>query len=117
MFKTFGFMVAAMSLAACGGDGATGGHSFYCTVNSGTASQECVGYKNISSQVKTAETQACTQDQGTVVSSCPSTSLVGCCTYESSGIETVGCYYSGTASDLMNACTSSQGGSWSTSAP
>jgi hypothetical protein len=103
------FAVAAISLlAACGGGGSSG---LYCSFKTAGV-QECYGYKGLESAQKTAETDACTAESGSIVDSCP-TGYVGCCTMTTSGFTTTECYYSGTASDLMTACTGASG-TWST---
>ena len=117
MIKQLSFVAAvvmSMSMAACGGGGGGGGGT-YCVVGSGTAQQTCTGFKDESSTTKDAEKQACSQNSGTIVSSCPTASLVGCCTYDSAGYTTEACYYEGTADQFMSACESQSNGTWSTS--
>jgi len=56
----------------------------------------------------------CTKDMGTVVTTCPTADLVGCCTTMVEGsFSQVTCTYSGTAADGKSACTA-QSGTWST---
>jgi hypothetical protein len=77
--------------------------------------QFCYVYKNLTSDQESAEQQACKAQSGaSVVTSCPSASLVGCCTQTQAGVAVEACYYFGTASTDQQACTQAAG-TWSTS--
>jgi hypothetical protein len=101
------------SSGSSGGSSSGGASSVYCslTVQGQTA---CIILLNVPSAQVSAEDQACTNQGGTTVSSCPSSGLVGCCTIVIGGLSTEQCVYFGTASDEQSSCTQT-GGTWSTS--
>jgi hypothetical protein len=109
--KFFGIAAISLLAVACGGGG--GGGGIRCSFMTAGV-QECYGYSGLDSAQNTAEKDACTAESGTIVDSCP-TGFVGCCAETTSGTKftTTECYYTGTASDLMTACTGA-GGTWST---
>ena len=92
--------------------------STYCATSLGGAPL-CYGYSNLTSDQQTSLANTCKQSlMGTVVTSCPTASLVGCCTSKTAGIATEECYYgadSGTAdvSGYQAACSATSG-TWST---
>jgi hypothetical protein len=55
--------------------------------------------------------QMCTNEQGSVVSGCPTANLVGCCCMCATGFIVNQCHYFGTAASDQMWC-SSVGGTW-----
>jgi hypothetical protein len=95
------------SSTSSSGGGGGGGSGLYCSVPS---SMVCYGYKNLPSEDTQSETSACTAESGTIVSSCPSDGLVGCCSYTEATIDTEECYYmAGSASEDMSSCSALSG--------
>lgn len=108
-------LVLCCSMLACGGSSST---SFNCLVAaSGSSDQACLAYSGLASSdsVNAGET-ACTNNGGSIVASCPSASLTGCCTNTSSSYTEAACYYGGSATDYQTACLQANG-TWSTSLP
>jgi hypothetical protein len=101
---------------ACGGSSNNegGSQSTACVITSGGA-QTCSQASNIDTATKNAENTECTEENGTVASSCPTASLDGCCqlTNNGNGIKSTTCYYQNNAAAEQSACTQS-GGTWST---
>jgi hypothetical protein len=86
-----------------------GGADFFCSI---PASDSCFGYSNLTSDEETAEKDACSAEKGSVVSSCPTAKLVGCCTVKGSGAVPGYelCYYDPlTASTVKTECTGLKG--------
>ena len=94
--------------------GGTSGTSVHCSTMTGPDTV-CFNYAGLMpDQVSMAQT-ACTQGMGTVVASCPTSNVIGCCTMPVGRLSTEACYYgSSNPSAYMTAC-SSQNGTWSTS--
>jgi hypothetical protein len=99
------------SSSGSGGSGQTTG--FGCSLSL-AGNQFCYVYTNLTSSQQMMEQQACTGQSGTVVTSCPSTNLVGCCKVVMGGIGVDECYYFGTASVDEQGCMGAMG-TWSTS--
>ena len=96
------------SAGSGGGGSGAGSGTAYCSVSS----TECIVFKNV---VSTAEgASECGGVSGTVVGSCPSSGLSGCCSNSDGRLET--CYYKLSSADAQNqASTCKVYGSWSTS--
>lgn len=92
-----------------------GSVTVFCSVQQGGTQSSCVVSRNFPGNEQSTLEHDCTNQGGTVVSACPATGLVGCCTqYESAAgatVEIETCAYSGTASALKTQCS----GTWSTS--
>ena len=88
-----------------GSSGGGTGAGFGCSIQL-AGEQFCYVYSNLSSTEESEEQSACTQESGSMVDTCPTANLVGCCAVSSSGISVDECYYFGTASDDETACTS-----------
>jgi hypothetical protein len=96
-------------------EGGDGGTNVFCSETTAGVPY-CFGYENYPpTLVSGFETTCTTTDKGTVISSCPSAGLVGCCTIQGTNT-VVSCDYSGTASADQGMCTGLSG-TWSTSAP
>jgi hypothetical protein len=94
------------------GDAASSGSSAWCAQTvMGVA--YCYGQEGLVPAQVTTFDATCMTNMGTVVSSCSTTGLVGCCTY-AAATTLVYCSYSGTASADQTSCTT-MGGTWSTS--
>jgi hypothetical protein len=114
------FLALSTIIAGCSSSSGGGGSpSVFCSA-SFAGSQICYGYTNLTSDQQNAVTSSCKSTlQGTIVSACPTSGLLGCCKTTTAGYNTEECYYgddAGTSSasaDQM-ACTS-QSGTWSTS--
>jgi hypothetical protein len=80
--------------------------------------ESCFNYSNLNSDQENAVKSICSAINGTVVSSCPTAGLVGCCKTTASGYTSEQCYYaddSGVpASSDQQSCTTGNG-TWSTS--
>jgi hypothetical protein len=111
-------LLASASTVGCGGgdssssSSGTSGSGFGCNLSL-AGSQFCYVYTNLTSAQQMQEQQACTSQSGSVVSSCPSANLVGCCKVTMGGLGVNECYYFGTASVDQQACTMASG-TWST---
>jgi len=125
---------AAMLVAACSNSSSpgtgTGSNGLACSTTVAGATS-CVIYKNLSSAQQTAVTDECT-GSSSIVSSCPTSSLIGCCTQTVGGIDEEECYYNDTtggsseagagtgvdagsaASAYQTDCTQTSGNTWST---
>jgi hypothetical protein len=102
-------LVAVLSLVGCTSPNPNlSADALYCSYQVAGV-QSCVGYGQLSSLQKTAETDACTAESGKLVSSCPK-GYVGCCKSSTAGYTTTECFYEGSATELSQACA----GSWST---
>ncbi len=102
------FLVAVSVGVGCGSSGGPSNPgptsaSFYCATNIAGAKQ-CYGYSNLTSEQETAERDACSSQQGSIVSSCP-TGFVGCCTSTTAGYTVDLCYYEGSAATYKAACS------------
>jgi hypothetical protein len=98
-----------LSLAACTSTNPSfSADALYCAYEVAGV-QSCVGYGQLSSPQKTAETDACKAESGKIVSSCPA-GYVGCCKSTTAGYTTTECFYAGDAAELSQACA----GTWST---
>jgi hypothetical protein len=72
--------------------------------------EACVDWQNLSaSQVATVTAECSSSFDGTLVSACPTSNEVGCCTAVTSGYTQTICYYCGSASPYQEACTASSG--------
>ena len=85
-----------------------------CSVKSGATQTSCVTSRNFPSSEQSTLENDCTKNGGTLVSSCPTSGVIGCCTQSDSAVGTTveieTCSYSGTASALKAQCS----GTWST---
>jgi hypothetical protein len=115
------FLALSTIVAGCSSSTSSGSTpGVFCSA-SFAGTQVCYGYTNLTSDQQNAVTSSCTGTlQGKIVSSCPTSGLLGCCkTSVSGGYTQEECYYgddAGTSSasaDQM-ACTSANG-TWSTS--
>lgn len=106
---------AAVCLPACGSSDSSGGFGlgtgsgsgFGCSLS--IAGQEyCYAYSDLSSSNTNTANSACKDNGGTIVNSCPTDGLVGCCAVSQSGISYQACYYFGTAATDKMACN----GTW-----
>jgi hypothetical protein len=110
-------LFALLSLAACGSS-TSGSNSLFCSQNM-AGSESCVAYKGFTSDQQSTLNSECTSASGSVVSSCPSAGLLGCCTTSVSGYSVEECYYGGdsgvglSASQEESSCTMGSG-TWST---
>ncbi len=106
----------ALVLCCCaiGCGGSTSGNFDCLIAASQTSDQGCLMYTGVASSSVSSAESACTSSGGTVVSSCPTANLVGCCTTTAASYTDEACYYgSGTASTYESACTSASG-TWAT---
>jgi hypothetical protein len=105
----------ALVVGCSSGSGNSGSSTsgFGCSLTIATI-DFCYVYTNLSSDQQNAEQMACKNQMGTVVTSCPTDKLVGCCNVMLGGMGVNECYYSGTADSDKSACTQLSG-SWSTS--
>ncbi len=109
---------ALLSLAACSsGTSGGGSNSLVCSTNTGGV-ESCVEYKGFTSDQQSSLNSSCT---GSVVSSCPTAGLLGCCTTTVSSYTVESCSYGSTdggfgltASDEESSCKTISG-TWSTS--
>jgi uncharacterized lipoprotein NlpE involved in copper resistance len=72
----------------------------------------CVINTNVLTSEETTVQNECTGNKGTLVGSCPTSGLVGCCTETNAGVTSEACYYAGVESELKSNCGS---GTWTTS--
>lgn len=123
-------LLAALAAVGCSssGSGSPGSTSsgVFCELTIATA-QTCGGSTSYTASQQSQAKSACTQQGGTVVSSCPTSGLVGCCTAKVSGnISQETCTYlpGGDAGSMVDAGAmqssaktgcENQGGTWSTS--
>jgi hypothetical protein len=102
------------STSGSSGSGSSGGGlAVFCDATIG-GEHYCSVWKDITSQqVQASMQQTCTQQGGTLVPSCPSANLVGCCTVTSTAVAAEECFYDA-ANSGQQMCTT-RGGTWSTS--
>ena len=101
-----GGQTCSSSSSGGGSGGGSGG-------SSGSSSGGGTGFcQSTSVCISGLSSSTCSTEGGTLVASCSTTNLVGCCKFSGSSLEE--CYYAGTASSLQSACTQSNG-TWSTS--
>lgn len=99
-----GFVVAGLSIIGAASFGAIGCSSSsggggggtpsgtYCQVTTGGIT-ECTGISGGSSSDNSQFSSACTMQGGKVVSSCPTTNSIGCCTLANMGVSASTCTY------------------------
>jgi hypothetical protein len=83
-----------------------------CSVHSAAGEASCLASRNFPSSAETSLENECANSGGTIVDSCPTAALVGCCTQVESTFSTESCFYTGTVSELRSECGT---GTWSTS--
>jgi hypothetical protein len=102
-------------LVGCGSS-STGGSSFSCEVKT-AALHTCYEYDNIPAATATAEQSACTAEQGTAGTACPTANSLGHCSQTTAGVSSKEFYYSDvggeTAAMAQMACTAAAGSTWS----
>jgi hypothetical protein len=103
--------LAFVGIYACSGNSPAASSAFGCSLSL-AGQQYCYAYSGLSSDQDKSARQACPNLGGSIVSSCPTDNLVGCCAVTSSGISAQDCYYFGTSSTDQTACTAG-GGTWS----
>jgi len=111
--------VATTGTGATGSSTGTGagGNSVVCNLASLDA---CTYYENLPPQTVQTQQMTCAAQGGTVVASCPTTNLIGCCKIMFGGDYEYSCYYVGVvggstaASDCLKAPLN---GMWSTMLP
>ena len=107
-------LLGGVLLVGCGSS-STSGSSFSCEVKS-SALHACYEYDNIPAATAMAEQSACTAQQGTAGTACPTSNKLGSCSQTSAGVTAKEFYYSDvgglTAAQAQMACTSG-GGTWS----
>lgn len=99
--------VAGAYLPACGGSDSGAGSGFGCSLSIG-GQEYCYAYSDLSSGNTNTANSACKNNGGTIVNSCPTDGLVGCCAVSQSGISYQACYYFGTAATDKMTCN----GTW-----
>ncbi len=112
---TSGCVSGAFNCGNTGGnDAGLGGGtaSVACVISQSGAPVTCIVYQDLSPAEVTTQTSNCMLETGQVVTTCPATSLVGCCAAQTVQGQTKTCYYEGTAANLMMAC-SAQAATWS----
>ncbi len=123
MFVAVPFLlVGAVAVGCSSSSSSPAPGSIFCSATlAGTGTQLCYGYKNLNADQQNSVSMDCKQTlMGSIVSSCPTANLVGCCSYTTGGISTEECFYGGgeggttDPSIYMMSC-SSQSGTWSTS--
>ena len=118
--RGFSLWAAGMTtlLACSSGSGGSGSGSGTVTFScNASAANLCTQLLVPSSEVS-SESSSCTEsEKGTPGTGCPTTGVVGCCTFTSGGSDEVQCYYSASVAMAgMSACSSEQG-TWSTTLP
>lgn len=120
MFVAVPVLLAGSIAAGCSSSSSPAPGNIYCSATlAGT--QLCYGYKNLNADQQNSVTTDCKQTlMGTIVSSCPTASLVGCCSYTMGGIAIESCSYGGGEGGTTDPTTdmmvcSSESGTWSTS--
>jgi hypothetical protein len=103
--------LALVGLHACSGTTSSAASSAFGCSLSLAGQQYCYAYSSLSGDQDKSERQACSNQGGSIVSSCPTDNLVGCCAVTSSGISAQNCYYFGTSSVDQTGCTGA-GGTW-----
>jgi hypothetical protein len=99
------FGVTSPCFYGCGGSGSGSGSNsdFGCSLKV-VGQQYCYAYSKLASDSASSARSACSSQGGTVVNSCPTDGLVGCCSMAQSGMTFQSCYYFGTASTDEMAC-------------
>jgi hypothetical protein len=107
--------------SSSGGNTASGGSTVYCN----WSDSQCDVYTGItSSEGQSFLEMLCVERSATVVASCPTANLIGCCNEAPIGNDLLECFYSGgadsgpnvsgTASQLQSTCETAHG-TWSAS--
>ena len=97
---------------ACGGS--TSGNYRCLSPATQGADQGCIVYSSVASENLSSSEALCTQSGNTIVSSCPTDNLLGCCTTVLPTFTEEACYYGTTgAATYETACTQASG-NWST---
>lgn len=98
---------ATACLPACGSSDSSAGSGMGCSLTL-AGQQYCYAYSDLSSDNAKSAKSMCSSNGGTIVDSCPTNGLVGCCALSQSGVSYQSCYYFGTASADKMACS----GTW-----
>jgi hypothetical protein len=114
---TIRFVLCGVLLAACSSDDGGGG-DVACTYPAGSKSSgtDCAQYHDATSGQESAIKSACTQESGSVTTTCSTTNLLGCCAMTAGGFDVSTCTYvdsGSTASQQQSGCQTA-GGTWST---
>jgi hypothetical protein len=122
-------LLAAFAAVGCGSSSSNSPGSsssgIFCSVSTG-ATTACSGTLNVPSADESTYKSDCTKGGGTIVDSCPTKGLIGCCTEKgSSNYSVVSCTYGvSTDAGMMDAgamgnaektACQNGGGTWSTS--
>jgi hypothetical protein len=93
------------------GNGAGGGMVLVCDESTIATVNQCTKTTGLPASLYSATESMCTQQGGKVVSSCPTSGVIGCCTNGDSE----GCFYTGGTSPMTQAQCTMVGGTWSAS--
>jgi hypothetical protein len=116
---TLAMLACACSSGSSGGGGGTGDAgggtaSFSCSIIT-TSKNECDTSRGVPNNSLSAEEMQCTHNMGgTIVSMCPTTNVIGCCTHAvGQGQSVEGCFYQGETMPTTQSQCMSAGGTYS----
>jgi hypothetical protein len=114
-FATFLVPAFAGGCGSSGGGGGAAATGFGCSETQG-GQGICIVFTNLTASEQTQAQNQCTQGMGTVVTSCPTAGLAGCCKIPpmgSMGIGQTQCYYGDAGASVGMQLCSGLMGTWS----